>query len=64
MGWVSNVGGGSVDLSAYATKSELNAHYISTITTGSADDILIPLTLRDIRTDNDELRNAISGNGT
>jgi hypothetical protein len=64
MGWVSNVGGGSVDLSAYATKSELNAHYISTITTGSADDILIPLTLRDIRTDNDELRSAISGNGT
>ena len=64
MGWVSNVGGGSVDLSAYATKSELNAHYISTITTGSADNILIPLTLRDIRTDNDELRSIISGNGT
>ena len=39
------------------------AKFIATITTGSCDDILVPLTLRDIRTNNDELKALYSGGG-
>ncbi len=40
------------------------AKFIATITTGSCDDINVPLTLRDIRTDNDELFNMFATGGT
>lgn len=40
------------------------AKFIATITTGSCDDILVPLTLRDIRTNNDELYNMFATGGT
>lgn len=41
-----------------------NNRHITTITTGSCDDILTPLTLRDIRTNNDELYNMFATGGT
>ena len=45
-------------------QAQLNGQYIATITTGSADDINVALTLRDIRTDNDELYNMFATGGT
>ena len=47
------------------TPVEIGAmNYIASITTGSCDDILVPLTLRDIRTNNDELYNMFATGGT
>lgn len=40
-----------------ALLAAINRQFITTITTGSCDDINVPLTLRDIRTNNDELYN-------
>lgn len=44
-----------------ALLAAINRQFITTITTGSCDDINVPLTLRDIRTNNEELYNMLLG---
>jgi len=46
-----------------ALQTAINKMFITSITSGSADDIAIPLTLRDIRTSNDELKTMFASGG-